>query len=58
MLCRRKARYIVKAQEGIDKFHAMHSIHSVIPGRSDEKIQQQATDNMHTQNLTQLAHNH
>ena len=58
MLSRRKTRYIVKAQESIDKFHAMHGIHSVIPGRSDEKIQQQPTDNMHTQNLTHLAHNH
>ena len=58
MLCRRKTRYIVKSQEGIDKFHAMHSIHSVIPRRSNEKIQQQTTDNMHAQNLTQLAHRH
>ena len=47
MFSRRKARYIVKAQEGIDKFHAMHGIHSVIPGLCDEKIQQQTTDNVH-----------
>ena len=56
VLRRSKARNIVKAQEGINEFHAMHRVHRIIPRRSDKQIQQKATDYMHAQNLTQLPH--
>ena len=56
MLCRRKARDIMKAQERVDKLHAMHRVHCIIPRRRNKKIQQQATNYVHTQNFAQLPH--
>ena len=58
VLRRSKARQIVKAQKGFNKFHAMHRIHSVIPRCSQQKIQQQPANYVHTQNFPQLSHNY
>ena len=58
VLRRSEACHVVEAQEGIDKIHAVHSVHSIIPGRSKQKIEHQAANHMHMQNLAQLARNH
>ena len=38
MLCRRKARDIMEAQERVDEVHAMHRVHCIIPRRRNKEI--------------------
>ena len=46
----------MEAKEGIDEIHTMNGIHCIIPRTCNHKIQQDATNRMHTQNFTELSH--